>query len=229
MAFRNQILSALWADFLNIVKDSTPGSPGITIDPKNSFVNGPYIAFRSSARGAQGDWQSWITQWVAGPDTGKRIEIGTNVPRTLPEQESVYLTLDGNGGVVKVNHFHKLADGTDVSYSIPIEDTGWIPVTAFQNGWVNFDARTAVYRRINGIVYLQGIVKNGVVGGATAIFTLPAGFRPRANVLADTNFPITSNGAFGIVAVDGTSGNVIAQAGSSAYMDLCSISFPADH
>lgn len=51
---------------------------------------------------------------------------------------------------------------------------------AFQNSWVNFgtganDTPARFRKDIFGIVWVEGMVKNGVAG---TIFTLPAGYRP---------------------------------------------------
>jgi len=58
-------------------------------------------------------------------------------------------------------------------------DTGWRAATLL-NGWLNYGDiwEPAGYRRMNGQVYLRGLVKLGTVGAYTPIFTLPYGFRP---------------------------------------------------
>jgi hypothetical protein len=68
------------------------------------------------------------------------------------------------------------------------------------NAWVDFAgaySQTAM-RKINGDVELRGLVKSGVIG--SAIFTLPAGWRPASSLLMAT----ISNGAFGSVQIDNT-------------------------
>jgi hypothetical protein len=57
---------------------------------------------------------------------------------------------------------------------------------AFQNGWVNLGGEwdTAGYfKDAFGIVHLKGLVKSGVVGEGTHVFTLPIGFRLPASQL----------------------------------------------
>jgi hypothetical protein len=113
-------------------------------------------------------------------------------------------------------------------------DTGWIEVgitpgaPAFQNGWTHYDQRTARFRKINGIVYLGGIVKSGTVGPNFSIFTLPVGFRPTNRNFIDNNYACISNGAFGSLGVSGN-GAVALESGSNIYADLCCASFPADN
>lgn len=60
-------------------------------------------------------------------------------------------------------------------------DTGWITAT-LTNSWVTFGAPTQVprYRKMNGIVYVEGSIKLGVM--ASPVFTLPVGFRPNATL-----------------------------------------------
>jgi hypothetical protein len=60
--------------------------------------------------------------------------------------------------------------------------TAWITPTLV-NSWLNygFGFRTARYRKIGDITYIEGLVKLGATG--TTIFTLPEGFRPPENML----------------------------------------------
>jgi hypothetical protein len=52
---------------------------------------------------------------------------------------------------------------------------------SLQNGWVNapFSTRNAAVRNVSGIAHFEGAIANGTT---SAPFTLPAGFRPAANV-----------------------------------------------
>lgn len=76
----------------------------------------------------------------------------------------------------------------------PVQNVGdngaWTTVT-LTNGWTNFGGfQAARYRRMNGIVYVQGMLVPGTNGAAA--FTLPAGFRPAANHLFQGNSNSTS-------------------------------------
>lgn len=58
------------------------------------------------------------------------------------------------------------------------------------------------YRKLNGVVYVQGLVLNnsgGALGPASPVFTLPAGFRPRATINATpfsgAGLEVTTGGA----------------------------------
>lgn len=106
-------------------------------------------------------------------------------------------------------------------------DSGWI-VPTLGNSWVNHGGvyATAAYRKINGVVYLKGLIKNGTL--AQTVFQLPVGYRPTAymwfpvSVYDGTNYiarlcEIYDNGA--ILIHSGT---------ALTYVSLSGISFPAD-
>jgi hypothetical protein len=106
------------------------------------------------------------------------------------------------------------------------DDTDWIDATLL-NGWLNYDIRTAQYRRLNGIVYCQGIVKSGLY--SVDIFQLPLGFRPKPRTGAERHFPIVASDAFGFIRVWSSTGGVQFGAGSNGYVDLSTVIFPADY
>lgn len=61
----------------------------------------------------------------------------------------------------------------------PFCDTGWISLP-LANGWVDYGSPypPAAFRKIGGIVYVRGLLKNGTVTNNTVMANLPAGFRP---------------------------------------------------
>ena len=73
----------------------------------------------------------------------------------------------------------------------------WTPVTVFTNGWSNFAGfQVARYRKEGDRVFVEGLVKGGTVN--TVAFTLPAGFRPPAAVVA----PSAAAGIFATITID---------------------------
>jgi hypothetical protein len=69
-----------------------------------------------------------------------------------------------------------------VSWTVPVLGAGW---TNLGLGW-----QTARYAILNGIVVMEGLIQNTSGGPlATALFTLPAGFRPTATIIR-TEFSI---------------------------------------
>ena len=89
----------------------------------------------------------------------------------------------------------------DLAGAIDQPATGWTAVT-FQNSWVNFGGTTQAvqYKRVGERVYVRGVGKTGA--SATVMFTLPAGYRPPA----DLRFAIDGNVAYAVcdVASSGT-------------------------
>ena len=101
----------------------------------------------------------------------------------------------------------------------------WIAPT-FLNGWVNYGSEynpCGYYKDSENRVYLRGLVKSGSVGTNTAMFQLPAGYRPayRELFVVETN-PNTS----GRIDVK-SDGSVIAYAVSNAWASLDNLSFKA--
>lgn len=77
--------------------------------------------------------------------------------------------------------------------------TDWV-TPSLGAGWVNLGSgyASARYRLLNGVVYVEGVVKNnsGDISTAT-VFTLPAGYRP-------TNGHLQFFGAGGVITVAST-------------------------
>lgn len=91
---------------------------------------------------------------------------------------------------------------------------------AFQNGWVNYDARVARFRVEGRRCFLSGVIKSGVIGQAA--FTLPPWLQP--DVAGNTDIPVESNAVFGTVTVH-WNGTVIPAQGSNIYVFLDSVNF----
>ncbi|WP_016587178.1 hypothetical protein, partial [Yersinia pestis] len=59
-----------------------------------------------------------------------------------------------------------------------IANTPWIPLT-LQNGWLPLQGyHNAIYRKINGVVYMEGVITGGTHADGTVIAILPDGYRP---------------------------------------------------
>lgn len=115
-------------------------------------------------------------------------------------------------------------------------DSGWLEVgsagnAAFTNTWKNYGSgwATAAYRKINGIVYLKGLVTRGAASRAAQIFVLPAGFRPAGNMhIAALNSGNVSSDLNGVNITAGT-GGVTGRPTTGGYTALDGICFPADN
>lgn len=109
------------------------------------------------------------------------------------------------------------------SWARVIGDTGWVELP-MSNGWVNFGGAygNARYRRVNGIVYLTGLVKSGTTTPGTTIGALPAGFRPASYTMK----PAAISGGTGNLDVS-PAGLIIASSVSATFTSL-EFSFPAE-
>ena len=110
-----------------------------------------------------------------------------------------------------------------------VDDTGWIALT-LENSWVNFDTVTytpARYRRRGGLVYVQGLIKDGTLTAGTILATLPAGFRPGYRIIMPT--AQTSAGTNCRLDVDSDTGRIIGGAGLNAsFTSITLVPFPAE-
>lgn len=104
-------------------------------------------------------------------------------------------------------------------------DSSW-KIPTLINSWVDYDGtvwQSARYRKLsNGMVTIQGLVKNGTGPGVPSgnIFVLPSGYRPAKNLI----FATVANNAFGRVDVY-ADGNVNWSAGGTNGFVSISVSF----
>ena len=87
--------------------------------------------------------------------------------------------LTGHALDTKTDYVH---DGT--GWVATVADTGWVALP-FGGTWANLGGgyKVAQYRRKNGVVYVDGVVKDGAIGPGQLIATLPVGFRPAAYIM----------------------------------------------
>ena len=97
-------------------------------------------------------------------------------------------------------------------------------VPSFLNSWVDFGGTSLLagfYKSNNGIVYLEGAIKNGTLG--QPCFNLPRYYRPAGNIIFDA----ASDGSHSEILI-GVLGNVIPNAsGSNVSFSLNGIHFRA--
>ncbi len=108
---------------------------------------------------------------------------------------------------------------TDPGYAV---STTAIPAS-LQNSWV-VDTRAVYYKDTDGIVHVEGRIKNGTVAANTLLFTLPVGFRPAFTEY----FLVTRNGGVANIYIE-TDGEVRDLGGSlnATWSSLNGISFRA--
>lgn len=104
------------------------------------------------------------------------------------------------------------------------DDTGWISPT-LTGGWINFGVpyRNCQYRRINGVVYVTGLIKGGTTAASTVVLNLPAGFRPAADLFLGTQ----SNSVMATINL-AANGNLSLSVGASAASLTLQFQFVAE-
>ena len=104
-------------------------------------------------------------------------------------------------------------------------DSGWI-IPSLENGFLNYNTfwfGEARYRKKNGIVYMEGLVKDCSANGV--LFTLPLGFRP-SNLLMLSNISYT--GTYTVGRIDVKSNGEVSVVTVGDFTNLSGISFLVD-
>lgn len=96
------------------------------------------------------------------------------------------------------------------------DDTGW-QVLPLSSGWVAYGSgyQSPRYRRHNGVVYVEGMVKSGSTAPGAVIATLPPGCRPPAQIPVAT----PTNGAAGTCEVQ-ANGTITAMSVTNSWLSL---------
>lgn len=99
------------------------------------------------------------------------------------------------------------------------DDSGWQPAP-LMNGFIDYGAnwQIARFRRLNGVVYLEGSIKNGAP--SVPIFILPPGFMPVDKLI----FSTIGNNTLARIDID-SNGVVEANVHNSQWISLSGISF----
>lgn len=109
-------------------------------------------------------------------------------------------------------------------------NTTWVPsdtlwsALPLSNGWVNFGSvyGNARYRKIDGVVWVTGMIKSGTTSPGGIIATLPAGFRPASYLMRS----VAVSGGVGQVDVT-PAGTILHGMSVSSTWTSLEISFPA--
>lgn len=103
-------------------------------------------------------------------------------------------------------------------------DTLWSALP-LSNGWINYGSvyGNARYRKINGVVWITGMVKSGTTSAGGVIATLPAGFRPASYLMRG----VAVSGGTGQVDVT-PAGTILHGFSVSSTWTSLEISFPAE-
>ncbi len=178
---------------------------------------------------------SFITSNVFDPDLA--YDLGLNLYDFFSEDHAyldiptAFTILDFNESgkglaIGKVSQSDNLEIAMDVDLTGELLQENRIAAT-LQNGWVNYGGgyeEACFWKDKNNVVHISGFIKSGATAGETVLFTLPAGYRPRANEKVVT----VSLNAFCVLDIY-SSGNVVVKYGAnSGWISLCNISFRAD-
>lgn len=117
--------------------------------------------------------------------TKGKVELATLTEVTTGTDSSRAVTPEGAKRAAEVHAPVTSVNGQTGAIVIG-NDSGWT-VPLLQNGFLNFNAtwyEAARYRKKNGVVYLEGLVKAGATN--TILFQLPSGFRPSKRIMLST-------------------------------------------
>ncbi len=209
-----------------------PGSPQqrhAVADANYSTVTGDTVVSYTSITAAR-----TVTALTAGSATVPVVLAVTDESGSASPLNTITLTpssgnIDGAASKVVVN----AANGWWYGYS---NGTNWFTIAnnappaftapSLLNSWTNFGGgfATAGYMKVNGWVYLRGMVHNGTTA-VSPIFTLPVGYRPGFTMY----FSGTASGNTPTIYEIDTNGTVVAAlGGSTTYEILNGISFLAE-
>lgn len=192
----------------------TSGASSWTL-PAGTYSNGQNIYWQVRTRGSS---------TTSGPLSDGFSDWSLSATLTTSDDRKVTMRMNLSTGLPEVN----------------VTDDSWKSPTLL-NGWVNFGGtyQTARYCKRGGVVYVEGLVKNG--SGGAAILNLPDKHRPEATLLRTviTGSMTTLNASAGtdhthlLTDVGGrvnvlANGDIVADAGmSNSYVSI-DLSFPVD-
>lgn len=147
--------------YLNRARGKTTGTPRTyTVDASVLTVGASYYAANYSTAGD-------VTVAAAGGTTLRRAGVAASGSFTVPPLSIARLWVRSS---------------TEVWWEMQAAETGWATLP-LASGWSVAGGVGAVaeYKKVGNIVYLRGMI-TGMSTAGTAMFTLPAGFRPSTDV-----------------------------------------------
>lgn len=137
----------------------------------------------------------------SGVPDGQSVAVGTGSTNGWPTNYPVVITYKYGAhdlvqlcyGIVEKKVFFRFSNSglgdawSDWSHLLG-DDSGWIEITDFYNGATAYQtglagAWTPRCRRMNGVVYLQGLINTNATTNPLHVATLPVGFRPRHTLM----------------------------------------------
>lgn len=222
--------NALWA-----ISGAAPNRTATLPDLSNRFLYGKAPSGTGATLGATGGAE---TVSLAGNQVGNATTPDIGVPNDSAHVGGYYYGTWARGSFNAHNNmppycvlaFVVKAKGIPVSAAQLVSYESWHYVgttgePAFASGWVNYgDGRDLAYRlEPDGKVRFKGAIKSGTVAFGSAIFTLPAAYRPPQNMY----FPLIANDAAAELLIT-AAGQVYLISGSNAWVDLHPVSYYTD-
>lgn len=110
-------------------------------------------------------------------------------------------------------------------------DIQWTAFPTLYNGWSYYGSPFPYpsYSRIDGTVFLKGLIKNTAVpGGTTAICVLPVGCRPLGTTGVQYHISTVGNLTLGVIGITALTGEITYKGGDVGWFSLDTISFRAE-
>jgi hypothetical protein len=202
---------------------------------KNGWTNAPFGTSNAAVANVSG-----IVHFKGAIATGGTNPVPFTLPAAFRPATDVYVPVDlcnaTNGrlfirhsGVVTVqaSNFANAACFTSLDGAKFAKSATSFTTLTLKNGWTNapFSTSNAAVRNINGVVYFKGAIATG--GTNPVPFTLPAAFRPAANVFVKVDLCGATNGRLviqpsGAVTVDAEGNNF---SNAACFTSLDGVSF----
>lgn len=213
---------------ISVVQGTAAASPTIPSIPVGAYQLAHALVASTAVAGTSGAGVTITQDWQWTVPAGVPIPVRSATERNLITWGTAAASVDVNR--LDTNSIERNAGSGWVT--ITNDDSGWITPTLL-NSWVNFSPsyRQVAYRRLNRVVYVEGVIKGGASVVGQAIFNLPAGFRPASTAPAVIMRTVASaaSGGSSPIEVDGSTGNVQQGAtGISATWTSFGFSFPQE-
>lgn len=155
--------------------------------------------------------------------TKGKVELATLIEVQTGTDSERAVTPEGAKRAAEI-HSPVLSVNNQTGHVVLGEDSGW-QTPSLLNGITDHSTgyQGARYRKKDGVVFVEGLVKGGTATGTVTIFNLPTGFRPSKRLIMNT---YRANGVFRTdIAPDGS---VICFSYNSTLTSISGISFLVD-
>jgi|GEM_PF-1918493 len=118
-----------------------------------------------------------------------KVELATIAEAKAGTDKVRAVTPEGVKNTIEVFAPVKSVNGKtgDVVLNLDSEDSGW-KAAPLKDGITQYSTsyQSARYRKKNGVVYIEGMIKGGTATNELVLFTLPSGYRPTKRLILNT-------------------------------------------